>query len=140
MSARTCSATEAEMQVLATVVASPHAMQYVAGVITADDFGSIRHRRLYEAACENGTSHMDERLTALAEAAGWDERELRYLLDRPERSCLIDALRYARRMVECARARELDHLLTVAHDRLRTQGQVEPVVTELSQLLERWVA
>lgn len=136
MTARDCDALEAERQVLATLVASRHAIAFLGGIVGTADFGAIRHRRLYEAAIARTVAEFsDERVAALAEATDWDEAELRWLLDRPERSCLVDASRYARRVAECARARELDHLLVDIHVRLRERGELAAAVADLRRLV-----
>lgn len=138
MSARDCDAREAERQVLATLVASRHAAGFIDGIVGTDDFGAIRHRRLFEAAIARTVEEFsDERLTALAEATDWHEDELRWLLDRPERACSIDASRYARRVAECAAARRLDHVLVAIHERLR-RGELAPVVADLGRVVEAW--
>lgn len=135
MSARTADARFAERQVATAALYAAASFDFLPDDFDADHIGSDRLRHVFLAAATAPRHPLEDRVSHVAREARWDESELWALLDAEDRLVHLDAGRFARRVTECARARQLAELLTWALENLRHEATVEPVVSQLRRIV-----
>jgi hypothetical protein len=127
----------AERQIVTTLVASRHARGYLEGSVTAEDFGSIRYRRLFAAGMARQVIEwQEERVAALAAAVpDFIEDELWQLLDADDRLCFIDSSRFARQVADFAKRRAISAKIADLHGRITGGETADAVLAELKGMV-----
>jgi replicative DNA helicase len=132
----------AEAVVVGALLATRHALPYVVDIVTAADFYSPTHAKLFAACLELAdvgpwpwqglvdSAHV--RIAAAAVIAGVPISEARHV--EAKASVLFDASKWARAVAEASRRRRLMGAAGEVYNRLAAGADVEDVLP----ILERW--